>query len=474
MHTPDAPDSTQPDQAAPDRPTIPPGAPPAPPGPIPTATDSLDALDEIAGSDALGDPDALDDPDALEDVGPRYIWLQVLAQFGVFVAFVTPLGISLAIKVEQLAPGQDELLGFITGAGAFATMLFGPILGQLSDRTRTRIGRRRPFMIMGMLGGLVALTIMAQAPSILVLGAGWVLTQLTWGQVLGNLQFSQADRLPEHQRGRVAGLTGFATQVAPVLGVGIASVVSASNLMLFLIPGAIGLVLSSLFIIFVHEPDSRGLVFKERMSLLGVFRRVIFDPRKHPDFAWNWLGRFLFYMGLTLNTTFTSFFFASRLGVTVAEVAPMLAILSLLGIFAISAGAIGGGFLSDRLHRRRAFVLASGVLFGTGAVIMALSPSLLVLMVGSLITSVGLGLFSAVDQALALDVLPTRKEAGRFMAIMGYATSIPQSIAPLIAPFILTVGISAGGDRNYTLLYIVAAVFTVAAGIVVLRIRGVR
>lgn len=419
------------------------------------------------------DAPAESDPD-LPPVGSRYIWLQVLAQFGVFVAFITPLGISMAIRVAQLAPGHDEYLGYITGAGAFSTMVFGPILGQLSDRTRTRIGRRRPFMIAGMLLGMVALTVMATAPSILVLGLGWVMAQLTWGQVLGNLQFSQADRLPENQRGKVAGLSGFATQVAPVLGVGLAAVVASDNLLLFLVPGAIGLVLSSLFVIFVHEPDSRGLTFDKPLTVLGAFKNMGFNPRRYPDFAWNWLARFLFYFGLTLNTTFTAFFFAQRLGVEVADVAPTLAILSLLGIAAVTAGAIGGGFLSDRLHRRRAFVLAAGLLFGAGAVIMAFAPSIAVLFTGSLVSSLGLGMFSAVDQALALDVLPERANAGRFMSIMGYATSIPQSVAPLVAPLFLAVGAGAAGGKNYALLYVVAAVCTVASGVSVLRVRGVR
>ena len=417
---------------------------------------------------------AAESPAGLPDVGPRYIWLQVLAQFGVFVAFITPLGISLAIRVGQLAPGHDEYLGYITAAGAFAALFTGPVVGQLSDRTRSRWGRRRPFMVAGMLLGTLALTVMATAPTIWILGLGWVLSQMTWGTVLGALQFSQADKLPEHQRGRVAGLTGFATQIAPVLGVGIASVVSSDNLMLFLIPGAIGLLCTTLFVALIPEPDSRGATFAGRMTLLGTFRDMAFDPRTYPDFAWNWLARFLFYFGLTLNTTFTAFFFASKLDVDVADVAPTLSVLALFGIVAVTAGAIGGGFLSDRLQRRRVFVLAAGILFGVGAVVMAVAGSLPLLMAGSLTTSLGIGMFSAVDQALALDVLPDRAQAGRFIAIMNIATAIAQAVAPLVAPSILTIGVVAGGEKNYVLLYAVAAVFTIAAGASVLRVKAVR
>ncbi|WP_432542035.1 MFS transporter [Kineococcus sp. SYSU DK002] len=409
-----------------------------------------------------------------EPVSSRYIWLMVLAQFGVFVAFITPLAISLSIRLSTLAPGREEYLGYITGAGAAAVVLTNPLLGVLSDRTRTRLGRRRPFMIVGGLLGIGALTVMATAPSVLLLGLGWVLAQLTWGQALAALQTSQADRLPEHQRGKVAGLVGFATQVAPVLGVSVASAFATDNLLLFLVPGGLGLLLLALFICFVHEPDSRGAVFPERLAFGAVLSKYTFSPRRHPDYAWNWLGRFLFYFGLTLNTTFTAFFFAAKLGVSVTEVAGTIALLSLGGIVATTIGAIGGGFLSDRLRRRRIFVLSSGAIFAAGALVMAFSASLPLLMFGSLMGAVGIGMFAAVDQALLLDVLPERgTDAARYMGIIGLAVSIAQAVAPLIAPIFLGIGVS-GGEKNYPLLYVVAAAFTLAGGAVVLRIKSVR
>ena len=91
------------------------------------------------------------DPDVLvaeaaphEDLPPvnaRYIWFMVLAQFGVFMAFITPIAISLAVRLGELAPANQEYLGYITGAGALWVMLTAPFMGIWSDRTRTRIGR---------------------------------------------------------------------------------------------------------------------------------------------------------------------------------------------------------------------------------------------------------------------------------------------------------------------------------------------
>ncbi|RXZ49815.1 MFS transporter [Agromyces binzhouensis] len=435
---------------------------------MPTATVDPDAVAERAESerrhDAAGD---------LPKVNARYIWFMVLAQFGVFMAFITPLAISLSIRVNELAPGREELLGYITGAGALFVMLTAPFMGIWSDRTRTAIGRRRPFMIGGMVVGVASLVVMALAPSVFVLGLGWVLAQWGWGTVLSNLQISTADRLPEEQRGKVAGLVGFATQVAPVFGVILTVGVTGDALLLFLIPGAVGVVLVTLFVTLVHEDDSRGLA-KDVLTTGGLLRKYLYNPRQYPDFSWNWLGRFFFYFGLTLNTTFTAFFFASRLGVPVTEVAGIIATLGGVGVLAVTAGALGGGFLSDRFRRRKVFVVSGGVLMAVGMLIMAFSTDLPLLIAGSLIVSAGIGMFSAVDQALLLDVLPEKAtDAGRFMGITGFATSIPQSAAPLIASAVLLVGVT-DGAKNYTLLYVIAAALTLLGGLVILRIRSVR
>lgn len=436
--------------------------PPAP-QPIPAAPGAL--------AEALDTAPSAPQPKA----SALYIWLQVLGQFGVFVAFITPIAISLAIRLGELAPGREEYLGYITGSGALVVMLTAPLFGVLSDRLRTRWGRRRPFMFVAMLLGVVSLFVMGLAPTVLVLGLGWVLAQLGWGQVLQNLQTSMADKLPESQRGKVAGLTGFATQIAPVFGVVIAGGLAGDPILLFLVPGAVGVLFVLLFVFFTKEADTRGMDLGPRLSIGTLFGKYVYNPRKYPDFSWVWASRFLFYFGLTLNTTFTAFFFASRLGVSVAEVAPIIATLGLFGILATTLGAIGGGFLSDKLRRRRTFVLFGALIFSTGAVVMAIAPDITLLYVGSLLTSVGIGTFAAVDQALILDVLPEKDTgAGRFMGIIGFAVSIPQALAPFVAPVFLAIGVGVAGDKNYALLYFVAAAFTVLAGLVVLRVRSVR
>ncbi|WP_394552023.1 MFS transporter [Agromyces sp. MMS24-JH15] len=431
----------------------------------PVASEEAEALAAASGVDQKPD---------LPKVRTGFIWLLFGGVFGVYLAFVTPLAIALSIRVNALEPGHAEYLGYILGIGSLAALLVGPLGGQLSDRTRSRLGRRRPWLIGGMIGGTIALVVLAVAPNLVVLTIGWVLAQMTFSQVINNFVTIQADRLPLSQRGKVAGITGLATMVAPVFGSAVAGSLASSPFALFLVPGVIAVILVGLFVLRYQEEDSRGLTFDARLTFTSVVAKYVFNPMENRDFGWNWLGRFLFFFGLTLATTFTAFFYAQRLGLSVEQVGGLIAIAGLIGVVGTILGAVGGGFLSDRLKRRKPFILTAAVVFLAGTVLQAIAPDLTLLIVGSVLGNFAIGVFSAVDQALMIDVLPEKDtDAGRYISITQFAVTIPQAVAPVAASLILAIGVSAA-DKNYPLLYIVAGVFTLLGGLVILRIKSVR
>jgi MFS family permease len=229
-----------------------------------------------------------------------------------------------------------------------------------------------------------------------------------------------------------------------------------------------------LFVIFIPE-EPLASPPAEKLTLSALVRNLIFNPREHTDFAWNCLGRVAFNLGLAMSTTFTTFFFASRLGVKVSDIGGLIVILSIGGVLAGAFGALGGGWLSDKIQRRRILVLIASILFTVGVLIMAFGSGVPVLVTGSLITTIAVGAFMSVDQAIVFDVLPERDtDAGRYLGINAYATSLPQAVGPLLASAVLVIGMT-GGAQNYTLLFIVAAVFTlIGSGIIFFRVHGTR
>lgn len=427
---------------------------------------------------ALSQPEAAPAASTRTPVTAKYITFLLLAMFGAFAALVAPIGISLSLRIQELAPANVEVLGYVIGIGALVTTLTGPLLGLWSDRTRSRFGRRRPFALGGALVGLVGLGLVAAAGAVPMLAVGWVVAAVGWSCSMNSLVQSQADRLPESQYGRVAGMTGFVQMVAPVVGVGLASAFIGNNYLVFLVPGTFGLVTLACWFIFVPELDTRDAEVGGRLSLGQVAAGLVFNPRRYPDFAWNWLARLLFMTGVTFTTTFTSLFFASRLsaGGQVADIGGIIVVLSLVSLVVTGVGALAGGFLSDKIGRRKIFVFASGIVYTAGALTLAFGGSnFALLLVGSGLTGLALGVFSSVDQALLLNVLPEKDtEAGRFLGINGYSTSLAQAFAPLLAAPLILIGVS-GAEKNYGLLFLVASVLTILAGVIVQwKVRSVR
>ncbi|MET4100355.1 MFS family permease [Agrococcus sp. UYP10] len=440
--------------------------PPVPSGgafPLPSATPAEDT-EQLAAA-ATAEPDR-------PNVSKTFITLLALGVFGIYLAFVTPIAISLAIRVNALAPENPEYLGLLLGLGSLAALMLSPLGGQLSDRTRSRFGRRRPWIFGGTLVGLVGLLVMAVSPAVSGLAIGWIIAQVGLNQAVNTLGTVQADKLPEHQRGKVGAITGFATMVAPVVGSVVGGMVADQPFLLFLAPGAVAMLFVLVFIGYYKDADSRGLTFDEPLTARLLISKYVFNPRRYPDYSWNWLGRFLFFFGLTLNTSYTAFFFSERLDIPVDQIGGTIATVGGLGIIGTIVGVFAGGFLSDKLRRRKPFVLGAGVAFGLGALLMVVAPGFELLLVGSLLCNLSIGVFSAVDQALFLDVLPERDtEAGRFINLTQLANISAQAVAPLVAAValaLLTV------EDRYAIIYAAAAVFTVAGGLVILKVKAVR
>jgi MFS family permease len=397
-----------------------------------------------------------------------------LGYVGAYVALITPVATTLALKVASLDP-QDKLtsLGIISAIGAFVALVVNPLAGSLSDNTTSRLGRRRPWIIGGTIGGVVGLATVGFAPNLLVVTVGWVLAQASFNLVLAALQALLPDQIPLDQRARVSAVLGISQQVSPLVGIGIASAVMALGGgygLTFLVPGLVGAALLALLVVRLPDrvlPRTDGVRFSFREFIRGF--RV--DPAQARDFGWTWFGRFFVILGFAFYTSYQVYFITDRLGVPIADVL-LLQLVSLLIFTAVlTASAIVAGRLSDRWKRRKIFVYAGVIIVAIGLCMLALTTSIPVFFCAAAIMGAGIGAFFAVDLALVTDVLPDRENAAaKDLGVFNIANTLPQSLAPAVAPLILSIG----GGGNYTLLFLLAAVFAVLGAVFIVPVRSVR
>jgi len=398
-------------------------------------------------------------------VGGAFVAALALAQIGAFLSFMPLLSILAPLKAEQIDPEhKTQLLAHFSLWGALVAAVVNIAVGALSDRTRSRFGRRRPWMAAGVVGTVAGYAVIMQARD----AAGFIAGALTFQAGL-NLFFSplvalMADRVPHAQKGVVAAYLGLAPPVGTIAGAALAAVTLPDERLRYAVIAGL-LLLSVAPLLALAGERATG---PHILRLTPRTRVATQRGRPSRDLVIAGMSRLLLQLAVSVVSLFTLFNLQDR---NVAP--PGLAPTAFLSLLMILAGAVqmivslGGGHLSDHLGRRKPFVLAAGLLLAASTVLIATVPTWPAAVGAFVLFGAGFGLYNTVDTALVAQVLPSTADAGRDLGFVNLANITPQLLAPLLGLWLLA------DSSGYPLLYGLAAGSAATGGWLVLRLRTV-
>lgn len=437
----------------------------------PGEADPPDAAGSMA-ADAPGVP-AADDPAAHPFAEPttpvpaRWTASLSLAASSVWVGWYGPLQVLLALQAAEVAPTgwpKESVLAWVTGIGAAVSLVANPVFGAISDRTISRFGRRRPWVVLGVAGGAAGLAVLSVAGDVATMVAGWCLVQIALNATYAALVAAVPDRVPTRQRGFVGGWLGVAQTLGVVLGTGLATLGGGLTA---------GYLACAAFTALAAVP----YVLTGRDTPLAAARRPSFNwrrflssfwlnPRAHPDFGWAWLTRFLINLSNSLVLLYLLYFLRDAVDYPNPESGVLL--LTVLNGLLLLATVVVSGVWSDRVGRRKPFVLWAGVVMAAATAMLAGWQTWTGALVAAGLLGVGFGVFTSVDFALMADVLPAAANRGKDLGLINIANSLPQVAAPaLAAPLVTHLG-------GYSTLYLASAALGLLGALLVGRIAGVR
>lgn len=405
------------------------------------------------------------DTPALAPVSRRFLGLFALAHLGAFIAFVPMLNLLLPLKAELINPtGKAVLLSQVMLWGAVAAAVTNLAAGALSDATRGRFGRRRPWIVVGAIAvaGAHGLVFAASSPQQLLVAV--LVFQAAVNIMFGPLNAVLPDVVPGRQKGLAAALAGLALPGAGLFTAAVLAVALARMDLRFLVVALTVPLLVLPFALRLREPlRPRPAVRVGLPSLAALTDR---------DFLMAFASRLLVQVTITFNVLYLLFYLqeSARLG-PLAGLRAEAVLGGLLGASTVVSLAAGflGGVLSDRLGQRRPFVLAGGLAMAGGAALLAAAPGWPGPLVAQMLFGLGLGLYSTVDTALVAEVLPDPRAAGRDLGLMNVAITAPQVLAPLLGLAVLSLS---GGDFRW--VYAASGIFALAGALAVTGIRRVR
>jgi MFS family permease len=407
---------------------------------------------------------------AARRVGWRFIALYVLAFMGTNLVFLAPLLVTLPLKINALVGIEraPSSLALVAGIGALVAMFGNPFFGRMSDRTTSKLGMRRPWMVIGLAGGCLGIVVVAEAPNIPVVLVGWCIAQLFFNALLAAQVAVLPDQVAPAQRGMVSGVLGVCLPVAAVSGTLLVKLFAGNPLATFLVPCGIG---GFFILVFAVALKDRRLATSDRprWSVREFASTFYVKPRTSPDFAWAFASRFMFLMAYAFLTTYQVYYLLDKLGSARADVPQQIFLGTLVQSTVVIAASLIGGRLSDRTGRRKNFVFVASTVYGIALFVIATASNFNGFLVGMAISGLGFGVYTAVDLALIADVLPHRDHNAKDLGVFNIAGALPFSIAPAIAPAILVIG-----NGGYGFLYAVAGICAVIGAVAIRRVKGVR
>lgn len=420
-------------------------------------------------------------------------WIANNFHWQALLAIVIP---SMVVKFLGNA-NKDIDLALVVVWGTIVAFIVNPLVGAISDYSTFRMGRRRPFLIIGTIFNVIALVAFAFAPGwfsstelLIAFIVLFLLLQFT--NNLANAPWSAiiADKVPQNQRGATAGFNGLFTLLGTAIGAVVAGLIVNKNnslpvyrneiVLIFLIIAAVQIVFVTYTIFTVKETPLHS---EAKFELVPVLRRFFFKPSDYPDLSWVLLARLLIMMGIWSVFYFLQYYFDDVLGGPGVKTIIFGSTFSgeqfsgtlfqpILLLAALPTSLLAG-WISDR-HGRKGLVYLSGAVMSVVCMIFIFFPSQALALLAGACFGIGYGAYSSVDWALTCDVLPPTDEAGKFLGLWSAMGIIPQVVGITVGAVILQALRGMPNHFGYTVLFLVTVVYFILGTVIIRSVKGVK
>jgi len=392
----------------------------------------------------------------------------------------------MTYKVRQLAPNlPNTTLGILGFIGLLVAMAVQPIVGVFSDRAKTKLGRRLPFLIGGAVLIAASLFLLTLAPTLWVLLIGVILIQFSSNILQGPWQALIPDLVPEGQRGQASSLKAVMDIIATVGAGAVAGILLGSaGQKLF---GAYAIYVTAaapvvVFILFVtltaiwarELPGATSEAVASRPIGEALKSAFYVDFRENPIFGWWFANRILFWGSFIAINTFLINYLVDVIRMNQADAQSFYGTLKVILGVALIVVALVSGWLSDRFGRKPVMQAAGLVSFAGAVLLLVVRDRTLIIVAGGII-GMGIGAFLSANWALATDIVP-REETARYLGIANIATCIGSGVARLLGGVLIDPinKLLGSSSLGYQSLFILATLCFLESALVIIPLPNRR
>ncbi|WEV64134.1 MFS transporter [Bifidobacterium sp. ESL0732] len=372
-------------------------------------------------------------------------------------------------RFSDLHIGVPEvILGTMNSVGCVFALVSNIVFGAFSDVTRSKFGKRTPWIIFGGVIAGIGYAITAYSVNLFGIVAGWSIVQIGVNCMIAPCVAVLSDRIPENVRGTFSAFYGGAQIVGSSLGTFIGAKFISNmtpgfilGVVLFGITGIVAVLL------FPREMSSKN-ENAEKLKATDILKAFIPPTKNCRDFYLALVGRLMLILGWQMIAGYQLYILQKYCGLGKTSSAGVISQMAAIAMVVQIIMSLLSGPISDKLQRRKIIVVLGSVIIAIGLLVPWLMPTAMGMLIYAFVGNLGYGIYMAVDQALNVDVLPSKDEAGKDLGILNLANTLGQVIAPVI------VGAIVVATNSYAILFPIAIVSVLVGAAVIMFIKKVK
>jgi len=363
------------------------------------------------------------------------------------------------------------LTGFIMTLDNIAAFFIQPIMGAVSDRTYTRIGRRMPYIITFAPIAVLAFVLIPLAPQMIPPELNGQIGQLTNQFVLfvislGVMLLAMAvfrtpvvalmpDLVPSPLRSKANGVINLMGGLGGVLAFLVGGLLyKVYRPLPFWFGGLVTLLAVGLLFWKVKEPRELVESAARREEGLGVFRGLQDIPRENlSSLVLLILAIFFWFVGYNAIETFFSSYGVATLGVSESTASMILSVAYITFI----AFSIPSGIIATRIGRKRTILI--GLAAFTALLVVAFFVPVVPVVVGLLaLGGIAWSLVNINSLPMVVDISTSEEVLGTYTGLYYVAGTLAAVVGPNLNGWVIDIT-----GHNYNTIFLVAPAFFVLA-----------
>ncbi|WP_083673304.1 MFS transporter [Limosilactobacillus caccae] len=402
---------------------------------------------------------------------PKLPWLVSSAMFLAPLCWYGPIGSTRSVLIPQLFSQIDPVhkvwaVGILATVASITGAIANLLFGALSDVTRTRFGKRKPYIVLGTLFIAISLCIIANMRSVVGIIFVWIVAAAAENAIAAAIYPQISDRVAPKWRGTVSTFYGVGFTIAQQ-GFALLAAQFLGNVKfgIYVMAGC------TVVLAIIHELliQEKGNLDEPKVNFdKESLKKYFFFPTKGArDFYLALSGKFCMVVGSTIVTTFELYIFTDYIGQSTKDAANSISIFSMIMLIIGVIFALVGGPLADKMKRVKGPVVLATFALGAAALFPLFVQKPWAMFVYAIIAAFGNGLYNSVDGALNMDVLPSADTAGKDLGLINLANTLGQMLGAMVASAVVA-------GFGYKGIFIFAVIMEIAGAILIYLIKRVR